>query len=175
MKCPNCGYENLPGADECENCLSSLTRDDVPQATSGIERSLMADPVDGLKPIKPLTVDLSCSLADTLHLMRDHRIGCVLVTGEDGKLAGILTERDLLYKVALEGLDLDQCPVQEFMSTAPETGKPDYPLGYALQRMIVSDLRYLPLVDASNRPTGIVSSRDVIAYMATRFQAHAQA
>ena len=37
MKCPNCGYKNLPGADQCEQCLSSLTRDDVPQAESGVE------------------------------------------------------------------------------------------------------------------------------------------
>jgi CBS-domain-containing membrane protein len=52
------------------------------------------------------------------------------------------------------------------MSGAPETSKPYHPLGYAIQRMIVSDLRYLPLVDKSGRPNGIVSSRDIIAYIA---------
>ena len=170
MRCPNCGFDNLPGADVCENCLSSLTGEDVPQATSGIERSLMEDPVECLRPVRPLTLDLSSSLADALQLMRNHRIGCVLITGEGGTLAGILTERDLLRKVALEGLDLERCAVEDFMSAPPETSKPDHPLGYALHRMIVSDLRYLPLVDATGRPIGIVSSRDVIAYLTTRFQ-----
>ncbi len=166
MKCPNCGYENLPGADQCEQCLSSLTRDDVPQAESGVERSLMEDPVACLLPIRPLTVEPHTSLADALELMRNHHIGCLLVTAKDGSLTGILTERDLLQKVALEAPRLEQCTVEEFMSGAPETSKPDHPLGYAIQRMIVSDLRYLPLIDESGRPNGIVSSRDIIAYIA---------
>ena len=100
--------------------------------------------------------------------MRDHGIGCLLVT-EEGRLTGILTERDLLRKVAGLGQDLGACRVKDFMSGAPESGRPEHPLGYALQRMIVSDIRYLPLVDESGHPTGIVSSRDVIAYMAKRF------
>ena len=166
MKCPLCGYDNLPGADQCEQCLSSLTQDDIPQADTGVERSLMEDPVACLQPIRPLTVDTHRSLADALELMRNHQIGCLLITAEQGTLAGILTERDLLQKVALEAPPLEQCKVEDFMSAAPETSKPDHPLGYALQRMIVSDLRYLPLVDDSGRPNGIVSSRDIIAYIA---------
>jgi len=170
MKCPNCGYENLPGADACENCATSLTRDDVPQAETEVERSLMEDPVECLQPIRPLTVDSQTSLTETIELMRNHHIGCVLVTATDGSLVGILTERDLLQKVAGHGLDLDQCAVQDYMRWAPETSKPGYPLGYAIQRMIVSDLRYLPLVNEAGRPVGIASSRDVIDYIATKFR-----
>ena len=171
MKCPACGYENLPGADACENCGSSLTRDDVPQADTDVERSLMKDPVECLQPIRPLTVDLQTSLKEAIQLMRNHGIGCVLITDADGKLTGILTERDLLQKVAGQGLDLGQCIVGDFMSPAPESSKPDHPLGYALHRMIVCDIRYLPIVDSSNRPAGIISSRDIVAYMAKHFHA----
>jgi CBS domain-containing protein len=171
MKCPACDYENLPGADACEHCGSSLTRDDVPQADTGIERSLMKDPVACLQPIKPLRVELQTSLEDAIQMMRNHGIGCVLITGDGGKLTGILTERDLLQKVAGKSLDLAQCPVGDFMSPAPESSKSDHPLGYALHRMIVSDIRYLPIVDSSDRPAGIVSSRDIITYMAKRFHA----
>lgn len=170
MKCPSCGYENLPGADACENCGSSLTRDDVPQAGTEVERSLMEDPVECLNPVRPLTVQLPTSLTDAIQLMRNHHIGCVLVTTADGSLAGILTERDLLQKVAGHGFDLDQCTVQEFMTTLPETSRADHPLGYAMQRMIVCDLRYLPLVNETDRPVGIVSSRDIIDYIATKFR-----
>ena len=170
MKCPCCDYENLPGSDACENCGSSLTREDVPQAGTEVERSLMEDPVEYLHPIMPLTVDLLTSLAAAIQLMRNHRIGCVLVTAADGSLAGILTERDLLQKVAARGLHLEQCAVQDYMTGVPETGKPDHPLGYAIERMIVSDLRYLPLIDTRGKPVGIVSSRDIIDYMATKFR-----
>ena len=172
MKCPGCGYENLPGADACENCGTSLTREDVPQAGTEVERSLMEDPVECLQPISPLRVDLQTSLQEAIQLMRDHGIGCVLVIADNGKLTGILTERDLLQKVAGKGLDLAQSPVGDFMSQAPESSKPDHPLGYALQRMVISDIRYLPIIDNNDRPAGIVSSRDIITYMAKQFDAH---
>jgi len=170
MKCPSCGYENLPGADDCEQCLSSLTRDDVPQAESGVERSLLEDPVASLHPTQPVSADLHTSVADAVELMRNHNIGCLLITGEGGALAGILTERDLLQKVALEAPDLHQCTVENFMSAAPESSKPDHPIAYAIRRMLVSDIRHLPLVDDAGRPNGIVSSRDIVAYMAERFR-----
>ena len=169
MKCPGCGYENLPGADACEHCGTSLTQEDVPQAGTEVERSLMEDPVECLQPIRPLTVAVQTSLQDAIQLMRNHGIGCVLITADDGKLTGILTERDLLQKVAGQGLDLGRCMVGDFMSAAPESSKPEHPLGFALQRMIISDIRYLPIVDDCGRPAGIVSSRDVIAYMAKQF------
>jgi CBS domain-containing protein len=171
VKCPCCGCENLAGADSCANCQASLCQDDVPQALDVVERSLMEEPVACLQPQRPLTVDPGTSLDDAVRCMRNHGIGCVLVTDAAGKLAGILTERDLLQKVAGKGLELTRLRVADCMTATPESGKPGYPLGYALQRMIVSDIRYLPLVDDSGKPVGIVSSRDVIAYMANRFRA----
>lgn len=171
MKCPSCGYQNLPGADACERCQTSLTQDDVPQARTDIERSLMEDPIASLQPVRPLTVNRQTSLEDAIQMMRNYGIGCVLVAGNGGTLAGILTERDLLQKVAGQGVDLSQSVVGDFMSQAPESSRPDHPLGYALHRMIISDIRYLPLVDERDRPSGIVSSRDIIAYMARQFLA----
>ena len=171
MKCPACNHQNLPGVDACENCGTSLTREDVPQVETGVERSLMEDPVECLQPIRPLTVDQRAPLEEAIQLMRDHGIGCILVTGEDGRLAGILTERDLLQRVAGQGLDLGQRCVGDFMSPSPESSKRGTPLAYVLHRMIISDIRYLPIVDDSDRPAGIISSRDIIAYMANRFHA----
>ena len=171
MKCPSCGYQNLPGTDACEQCQTSLTQEDVPQARTDVERSLMEDPIESLQPIRPLTVDLQTSLEDAIQMMCNHGVGCVLIIGDGDKLAGILTERDLLQKVAGQGLDLGQCIVGDFMSRAPESSKPDLPLAYGLHRMIISDIRYLPLVDKNDRPAGIISSRDIIAYMAKKFRA----
>ena len=53
---------------------------------------------------------------DFIERMRDHSIGCLLVVTDAGALAGILTERDLLQKVAAAGLDLGSCQVKDFMS-----------------------------------------------------------
>jgi CBS domain-containing protein len=170
VKCPCCGFENLPGLDSCANCQASLCQDDVPQPSGAVELSLMEEPVACLQPLRPLTVEPQTSLDEAIRFMRNHGIGCVLVTDAAGKLAGILTERDLLQKVAGKGRELARLRVADCMTVAPESSKPGHPLGYALQRMIVSDIRYLPLVDGSGKPVGIVSSRDIIAYMANRFR-----
>jgi CBS domain-containing protein len=143
MKCPACGHDNLPGADSCDNCAGSLTRDDVPQADSEVERSLMEDPVECLNPVRPITVECPTSLTEAIQLMQNHNIGCV---------------------------ELDQCAVKDFMTEIPETSRIDHPLGYAIHRMVVSDLRYLPIVDETGRSVGIASSRDIIDYMAMKFR-----
>jgi CBS-domain-containing membrane protein len=170
MKCPGCGYDNLPGADSCENCQASLSQVDVPQPLDAVEHSLVEEPVACLQPLRPLTVEPQTRMDEAVCFMRNHGIGCVLVTDAAGKLTGILTERDLLQKVAGKGRELARLQVADCMTATPEWSKPEYPLGYALQRMIVSDIRYLPLVDDDGRPVGIVSSRDVIAYMARLFR-----
>jgi len=169
MKCPSCGHQNLPGVDACEQCQTSLTQEDVRKLQTDVERSLMEVQIKCLQPVEPLTVDLKTSLKQAIRIMRNKNIGCVVVTDDAGKLAGILTERDLLQKVAGQNLDHSQCRVDDFMSPAPECSKSEHPLAYALQRMIISDIRYLPLVDENDRPEGIISSRDVIAYIKKRF------
>jgi len=170
MKCPCCGSQNLPGMDACEQCQTSLTQEDVRKTHSDVERNLMEEQIKSLRPGKPLTVDPKATLKQAIQMMRKNNIGCVLITGDGGKLVGILTERDLLQKAAGQDLDLGQSIVEDFMSQAPESGKSEHPLGYALHRMIISDIRYLPLVDENDRPEGIISSRDVIAYINTRFR-----
>lgn len=169
MKCPCCGHQNLPGADACEECQTSLTQEHIGQIHSDIETSLMQQQIMSLQPDKPLTVAHGTTLKQAIQIMRDRHFGCVVVTDDAGKLAGILTERDLLQKVAGLNLDHSQCLVEDFMSPAPECSKAEHPLAYALHRMIISDIRYLPLVDENDRPEGIISSRDVIAYINKRF------
>jgi CBS domain-containing protein len=169
MKCPSCGHQNLPGIDACERCQTSLTQEDVRKVQTDVERSLLEEQIKSLQPVEPLTVDLKTTLKQAIRIMRNKNIGCVVVTDDEGKLAGILTERDLLQKVAGQNLDHSQCRVDDFMSPAPESSKPEHPLAYALHRMIISDIRYLPVVDENDRPEGIISSRDVIAYMKKRF------
>ena len=54
-----------------------------------------------------------------------------------------------------------------FRQPDPETIRPDHLLAHAFHLMMTNDLRYLPLVDDDERPTGIVNSRDLIGYLAT--------
>lgn len=88
------------------------------------------------------------------------------MTDHAGRLSGIFTERDVLYKVAGKELDLSAEPVSRYMTHNPEVIRGDQLLASALQRMMVGDLRHLPLVDTEGRPEKILSSRDIINYLA---------
>jgi len=169
MHCPCCGHENLPGADHCEECQTSLTHEEVtPQeARTRIARSLGEDTVGCLEHAEVISVPEDTTLADAVETMRAKGVGCLLVTDAAGRLAGILTERDMLNKVALEVTDLGEHTVRGFMTRDPETIRLDHPLAHALQRMMVGDLRYLPLVDDEGRPTRITSSGDIIGHIAS--------
>src|SRR5688500_584418 len=98
MICPHCGHVNLPGTDECAKCLLDLTQLDRPTGQDPVESSVMTDTVQSLQHKQPVTVAVDKSLGYALQRMVDAEIGALLVTGEDGKLVGILTERDYLMK-----------------------------------------------------------------------------
>ena len=168
MRCTSCGHDNLPGADLCDECHVSLMHEDVPLARveSAIEQSLSKDKVKALNPVEAFSMPEATSLQEAIRTMRERKIGCLLVTDHEGKLCGIFTERDLLYKVAGKVDDLTAHRVSQYMTQNPEVIRGDHLLASALQRMMVGDLRHLPLVDAEGRPEKILSSRDIIDYLA---------
>jgi CBS domain-containing protein len=89
--------------------------------------------------------------------------GSLLVTA-DGRLTGIITERDLLRAVAL-GADPDRSSVDEVMTADPFTVPPDMPLQEAAREMAVRWIRHLPVVE-DGQILGVVSMRDVTGVFA---------
>jgi CBS domain-containing protein len=164
MICPSCGHDNIPGSDECTDCFTSLTHEDIPpeEARDRVERSLLEDCTADLNPAEPISTPVDSTLEAAIEQMRSARVGCLLITDAAGRLAGILTERDLLNKIALEGVDLSSTQVGTVMTPDPETIESDRPLAYAVHLMTVGDLRHLPLVDDDGRAVGIISSRDIV-------------
>jgi CBS domain-containing protein len=175
MLCPACGFDNIAGTDQCENCHSSLTQEDMPAAREDtkIARGFLDDTVKELGPSKPIVISEETRLDEAFRTMRDQRIGCLLVTDSTGVLTGTLTEGDFMGSVAGAVDDLSAHRVAEFMNPSPESTKLDHPLAHAIQRMMVNEIRYLPLVDESGQPVGIVSSRDIVGYIAEHLKGHA--
>jgi CBS domain-containing protein len=123
------------------------------------------EPLRILNPRSPLSVAPSATLREAVAIMREHHVGCVLVVDGD-RLAGILTERDLLLK--MEGADLAD-PVARLMTPDPETLQLDDPIVWALNRMSVGGYRHVPLVDPDGRPVGILSVKDIVHYIVALF------
>ena len=109
---------------------------------------------------KPITTSAEISVAAAARLMKEHRIGAILVL-DQGRLAGIFTERDALFRVVAEGRDPAATRVGEVMTANPRTITPDRPFGHALHLMYEGGFRHVPVVDGG-RPLGVVSARDAL-------------
>jgi len=164
MICPNCGHDNLPGAEECSSCLQDLTQLDRPVGHDRVERSLMEDTVGGLRPAPALTVPPSATVGEAIRTMMANQVGAVLVADEQGRLLGIFSERDLLTKVAGEHTDWEGRAVREFMTPNPETVTAADKLAFVLHKMDIGGYRHLPVMD-EGKPVGVVSVRDMLRHI----------
>ncbi len=164
MICPNCGFVNLPGNEECSHCSQDLTQLDLPIPQNRIEKSLMEEPVRVLQPRRPVTIGPTATVQQAIQTMLDHNIGALLVVDDAGKLLGIFSERDVLRKVAGTLRAYTELPVAQFMTPNPETITADDPLAFAIHKMDIGGYRHLPLV-ADGRPSGVVSVRDMLRHI----------
>ncbi len=95
--------------------------------------------------------------------MVNRRISSVLVLDGEGRLIGIITERDLTRCFAVEGVDPHTTTAGDIMTLDVETLSPEDSAFAALELMELRHFRHLPVVDADNKPLGIVSIRDLYA------------
>jgi len=100
------------------------------------------------------------SVRQVAQLMRDQRIGDVLVTRSDGKLCGILTDRDIVVRAVADGKNLDQTRVGDICSHTLVTVTPGSPVDDAVALMRDRAIRRIPVVDGDH-PVGIVSIGDL--------------
>jgi CBS domain-containing protein len=109
---------------------------------------------------RPVTAAADMTVASASRLMKQRRVGAILVL-DKGRLAGIFTERDALFRVIAEGRSPDATTLAEVMTPNPRTIAPDRPFGHALHLMYEGEFRHVPVVE-NDRPIGIVSARDAL-------------
>ncbi len=107
-----------------------------------------------------VSVQKDTKVYEALKIMSDKNIGS-LVVFDEGKYAGILTERDYSRKVILEGRHSDEVTVGEIMSTDLPTVKPEDTVELCMQLMSNKNIRYLPVFDG-DQLSGIISISDVV-------------
>jgi len=109
---------------------------------------------------KPVMASADMTVSAAARVMKEQGIGALLVIRE-GRLAGIFTERDALFRVIAEGRDPAKTRIAEVMTANPRTIAPDRPFGHALHLMYEGGFRHVPVVD-DGRPLGVVSARDAL-------------
>jgi CBS domain-containing protein len=133
-----------------------------------LARNLKTDSVSRLHPTPPWRVTPDQTVADAVALMKQHRVGCVLVCLAGDQLVGIFTERDLMRRVLAAGLPLST-PVSACLSRNPVVVHPKEPIGAAVRRMEEGGYRHLPVVDQAGRPLGVLSVKRIVHYLAEHF------
>jgi CBS domain-containing protein len=107
-----------------------------------------------------ITAPGSTTVIEAARLMRENLVGAVMVV-EDGRLAGVFTERDALFRVIAEGRDVQTAQLTDVMTRNPQTIHPDKPFPDALHVMYEGGFRHVPVVE-DGRPVGMISARDAL-------------
>jgi CBS domain-containing protein len=110
-----------------------------------------------------VTIEPGASLAEAARLLAGKRIGAALILGADGRLAGIISERDIVRAIAAHGADALDEPVSQSMTRKVETCNEGEAVVHMMERMTVGKFRHMPVVD-QGRVVGLVSIGDIVKH-----------
>jgi len=110
----------------------------------------------------PPQVSVEATVADAIRTMLTQHVGAVGVVDNEGRIAGIFTERDVLRKLALSGLNPLQTPVLDVMTTPVELATLATTAAEALATMLERHYRHLPVVDDHGKMLGLLSIRNLL-------------
>lgn len=107
-------------------------------------------------------IEADATVLDAVYLMVERNVGSLLVS-DAGEIAGIVTERDYLRRVALEGRTNEDTRVAEIMSSPLLVATPETTIDEAMALMTDRRIRHLPVV-AAGRVVGLVSIGDLVKF-----------
>ncbi len=107
------------------------------------------------------SVGPDASVQEALDLLAKHNVGALLVMDVDGKVAGILSERDIVRKVGLRGKSADKTKVQDVMTGKVLYVEADQSVEECMALMDEKGIRHLPVYEKGTL-LGLISIRDVL-------------
>jgi len=101
------------------------------------------------------------SVQEAVTLLARHRFRHLLVVAGDQRLAGVISDRDLL-RFMIRGPQWGNSPVSEVMKTDPVTVTPEAPLSTAITEMLNRRINCLPVISSDGQVVGILTSTDLL-------------
>lgn len=120
------------------------------------------------------TIPPEAKLADAVRLLDARRIGALVVCDQHRRVAGILSERDIVQQLARHGADALSLSVDEAMTRRVATCHEHDTVGELMQQMTNGKFRHMPVVE-DERLIGIVSIGDAVKFRLNEFEAESTA
>jgi CBS domain-containing protein len=120
-----------------------------------------------------LTVDCATTVREAVSLLAERKIGAVPVVS-GGRVAGIMSERDIIYCLRSDGASVLDWPVERIMTAPAITVEPTADILGALSLMTRRRIRHLPVVEGEAL-IGLVSIGDLVKYRMDKIEAEAEA
>ena len=121
-----------------------------------------------------ISIEPTADLAAAAKCLASHRIGAVLIRGAGGRLAGILSERDIVRSLAEHGPSALDLPVGQVMTRDVETCREDEAVAVIMERMTARKFRHLPVMRNGDL-VGIISIGDVVKERVGEIEAEQEA
>jgi CBS domain-containing protein len=158
-KCYRCGevYDQETPPDICKKCNAPVSFwIDWTDAKTPLD-----DPVSQYMSPKLVTIDINGSGFEAARLMKDSKVGSVFIT-QNGTPVGIVTERDVLYKIVAEDLPAAHVLLRKIMSSPLIAVDENSPLRDAMDTMRDKGFRRL-LVTSHGKPIGVITQDMLVA------------
>ena len=110
-----------------------------------------------------VSIEPNASLAEAVRLLAEKRIGAAVILGADRRLAGIISERDIVRVLAERGAAVLDEPVSRTMTRKVESCNESETVSQIMQRMTEGKFRHMPVVD-QGQVVGVVSIGDIVKY-----------
>ena len=110
-----------------------------------------------------VSISSTADLFAASKLLKKHQIGVLVVLDQGGRLAGILSERDIVHAMAEGGDTVRQLPVSQMMTAKVSTSDVNDSITSVMERMTKGKFRHMPVLD-KGRLAGIVSNRDLLKW-----------
>ena len=119
-----------------------------------------------------VTIGPSTKIADIAGLMRDKRIGAVIVLDDNAHITGIVSERDVTRGLADHGADVLSMTADRIMTAEVVTCRPDDGVADLMKKMTAGRFRHLPVV-SEGKMMGIVSIGDIVKFRLEELESEA--
>ncbi len=124
----------------------------------------LADRAEYRSKPRPLTGSAQDTVASAVQQMSDKNYGCIVITDGDGRVEGIVTERDIMTKIVAKARDAANVTLGEIMTREPRLAREEDDMLDWLRIMSNERFRRLPVIDSDGRIKALFTQGDFVSY-----------